>query len=150
MAGALILVVSVALGAAESGQAGDMLTDTEIIAFVGATDAERAKTFYQDKLGLRLVGEEPGHALVFRSGATMLRVSLVPEVPSARYTVLGWRVEDIEKAVDGLVAKGVVFERFPGFNQDQSGVWTTPDGARIAWFRDPDGNMLSLTQFPGD
>jgi len=125
-----------------------MLADAEIIAFVGATDGSRAKRFYADPLGLRLVTEEPSHALVFDAGGTMLRVSLVPAVPPARFTVLGWRVKDIGATVDGLVAKGIAFERFPGFEQDERGVWTTPDGAKVAWFKDPDGNMLSLTQFP--
>ena len=77
----------------------------------------------------------------------MLRVSLVKEVSLARYTVLGWKVKDIGVAVDGLVAKGAAFERFPGFTQDERGVWTAPEGTRAAWFKDPDGNMLSLTQF---
>jgi catechol 2,3-dioxygenase-like lactoylglutathione lyase family enzyme len=133
--------------ALDSQQGGPVLATAEVIAFVGVTDATRAKTFYQDKLGLRFASEEPGHALVFDAGGTMLRVSVVREVPPARYTVLGWKVGDVGAAVDALVAKGVTFERFPGFTQDARGVWTTPDGTRIAWFKDPDGNLLSLTQF---
>ena len=125
-----------------------MLTTAEVIAFVGTTDAGRAKAFYQDKLGLRLVSEEPSHALVFDAGGTMLRVSVVPEVPAVPYTVLGWKVDDIGTAVESLVSKGVRFERFPGFSQDARGVWTALDGTGVAWFRDPDGNTLSLTQFP--
>lgn len=144
-----ILIVSMAASvAAEAGQGGDVLTSADMIAFVGTTDAERAKVFYQDKLGLRLVTEEPSHALVFDAGGTMLRVSVVAEVPPVPYTVLGWRVGDIAAAVESLVSQGVVLERFPGFTQDSQGVWTAPDGTRVAWFKDPDGNMLSLTQFP--
>jgi hypothetical protein len=80
----------------------------------------------------------------------MLRVSLVKEVSLARYTAPGWKVKDIGVAVDGLVAKGVAFERFAGFTQDERGVWTAPDGTRVAWLKDPDGNVLSLTQFSAE
>lgn len=128
-------------------EGGAVLTTAEVIAFVGVTDAARAKAFYRDALGLRLVGEEAEHALVFDAGGTMLRVSVVQEVPLAPYTVLGWRVGDIGAVVHGLASKGLTFERFPGFTQDARGIWSAPDGTRIAWFKDPDGNMLSLTQF---
>ncbi len=123
-----------------------LLTGAEVIAFVGVTDAERAKAFYRDKLGLRLTSEEPSRALVFDAGGTTLLASLVEAVPPATYTVLGWVVENIGAAIDGLVAKGVAFERLQDFVQDERGVWTAPDGTRVAWFKDPDGNMLSLTQ----
>ena len=125
-----------------------MLNTADIIAFIGATDAARTRQFYGDKLGLDLIREEPGHALVFQAGATILRVSLVQELPGAQFTVLGWKVKDIEKTVDELAGRGVVFQHFPGFTQDEKGIWTTVDGARVAWFKDPDGNLLSLTQFP--
>ena len=133
--------------AGEKPKGGGVLAVADVIAFVGTTDPARARGFYQDRLGLRLISEEP-QALVFDAGGTMLRVSTAREVPPARYTVLGWKVRDIGAAIDALVLKGVSFERFPGFNQDERGVWTSPDGARVAWFKDPDGNMLSLTQFP--
>jgi predicted enzyme related to lactoylglutathione lyase len=77
----------------------------------------------------------------------MLRVAAVPEAPRARYTVLGWRVTDITATVRDLAANGVTFLRFDGMNQDEDGVWTSPDGAQVAWFSDPDGNTLSVTQF---
>jgi predicted enzyme related to lactoylglutathione lyase len=77
----------------------------------------------------------------------MLRITAVPEVSRTGYTVLGWRVPDIAAAVRGLTARGVVFLRYDGMDQDDIGVWTTPGGGKVAWFADPDGNILSLTQF---
>jgi hypothetical protein len=85
---------------------------------------------------------------VFATGASasMLRVTAVPKVVVAGYTVLGWRVSDIAATIDGLLAGGVTFHRYPGLTQDERGVWTTPGGDQVAWFADPDGNTLSLTQ----
>jgi catechol 2,3-dioxygenase-like lactoylglutathione lyase family enzyme len=123
-----------------------MLQSAKIVAFVGTRDAARAKAFYRDTLGLSLV-EENSFATVFDSNGIMLRVANVREMNPAQYTVLGWDVPDISAAVRALIAKGVLFARYPGMTQDQDAVWTAPSGARIAWFPDPDGNMLSLTQF---
>lgn len=123
-----------------------MLRNAKIVAFVGTLDAGRAKVFYRDTLRLTLVDENP-FALVFDSNGVMLRVTNVREMKPAQYTVLGWDVPDVVAAVRELVAKGVVFSRFPGMVQDEDGVWTSPSGARVAWFTDPDGNALSLTQF---
>ncbi len=85
--------------------------------------------------------------LVFDAGGTMLRVTTVQKVAAAQYTVLGWQVEDIAATVKVLQKAGVKFERFEGMPQDELGVWTAPGGAKIAWFKDPDGNMLSVTEF---
>lgn len=126
-----------------------MLKNAKIMAFTGTRDAARAKTFYRDQLGLTLV-EENAFALVFDAGGTMLRVTNVPELTPAQFTVLGWEVPDITQAVRGLAAKGVAFSRYPGMVQDNDGVWTSPAGARVAWFSDPDGNILSLTQFTAE
>jgi catechol 2,3-dioxygenase-like lactoylglutathione lyase family enzyme len=123
-----------------------MLGSTDAIAFVGATDLGRAQAFYEQVLGLPLTGSTD-FARVFDANGTMLRVSAVPEVARGGYTVLGWQVADIAAAVGDLSAKGVVFLHYDGMNQDGSGVWTTPGGDRVAWFADPDGNILSLTQF---
>jgi predicted enzyme related to lactoylglutathione lyase len=123
-----------------------MLGSTDAIAFVGATDLGRAQAFYEQVLGLPLTGSTD-FARVFDANGTMLRVSAVPEVARGGYTVLGWQVADIAAAVGDLSAKGVVFLHYDGMNQDDSGVWTTPGGDRVAWFADPDGNILSLTQF---
>ena len=124
------------------------LGSRKIMAFAGVRDPERAKSFYRDTLGLALVEEALPFALVFDAGGIMLRVSIVPEPAAAPYTVLGWEVPDIAAAVQELTAAGVAFERYGRMKRDTLGVWQSPSGARIAWFKDPDGNLLSLTEFP--
>jgi catechol 2,3-dioxygenase-like lactoylglutathione lyase family enzyme len=124
-----------------------MLKSSDVVAFAAATDLRRAREFYEQKLGLPVVSHD-GFACVFDANGTMLRVTAVAAVAPAGYTVLGWRVTDIEATALGLVAAGVVFSRYDGMDQDEYGVWTAPGGAKIAWFSDPDGNTLSLTQFP--
>jgi catechol 2,3-dioxygenase-like lactoylglutathione lyase family enzyme len=128
-------------------QPGAGLGAAALIGFVSTTDLGRAETFYRDVLGLRHVETSP-FACVFDAGGTMLRVTAASTVAQPGYTVLGWRVDDIAGTMARLVGRGVVFRRYDGMSQDESGVWTTPDGAKIAWFADPDGNTLSLTQFP--
>jgi len=123
-----------------------VLTTSELIAFAATTDLEKARAFYEDVLGLTLVEQNP-YACVFDAAGTMLRVTAVATVAQPGYTVLGWRVSDIAATVVALEARGVAFARYDGMEQDRHGVWTTPGGDRIAWFRDPDGNVLSLTQF---
>jgi catechol 2,3-dioxygenase-like lactoylglutathione lyase family enzyme len=120
------------------------LGSRKIVAFVATTSPAKAKRFYRDKLGLRLVEQGP-FALVFDAHGTMLRVTPVDKVAAAGYTVLGWQVPDIVDAVKRLRKAGVRFERYDGMGQDQLGVWQSPNGARIAWFKDPDGNTLSIT-----
>jgi catechol 2,3-dioxygenase-like lactoylglutathione lyase family enzyme len=122
-----------------------MLKDHKLVAFVATRDSARAKTFYRDTLGLNLVSEDP-FALVFDVQGTMLRVTPVRELVTAQYTVLGWRVPDITAAAADLQRAGVTLERFPGIPQDDLGVWTAPGGAKVAWFKDPDGNILSISQ----
>ena len=116
-----------------------------LVAFVGTLDAVRAKAFYGDVLGLRLLSEDR-FALVFDANGTKLRVSVVRELRPAGFTVLGWMVPDIQYAVQELAQRSVVFQRFDGMEQDPQGVWSAPGGAKVAWFLDPDGNTLSLTQ----
>jgi predicted enzyme related to lactoylglutathione lyase len=123
-----------------------MLDAADLVAFAATTDLDRARVFYEQVLGLP-VTEQTDLACVFDANGTMLRVTAVPEVARAGYTVLGWRVADITAAVRELSARGVRFLRFDGMDQDADGVWTSPGGGRIAWFADPDGNTLSLTQF---
>ena len=123
-----------------------MLEASEVIAFVGSADLRQARAFYEQMLGLRVI-EYNDFACVFDANGTMLRVTAVPEVAQAGYTVLGWRVADITAAARELSARGVRFLRFDGMDLDADGVWTSPGGGRIAWFADPDGNTLSLTQF---
>ena len=123
-----------------------MLAQSALIAFVATTSPERARAFYGGALGLTLRSED-GYALVFDAHGTMLRVQRVEEVKPPPYTVLGWDVPDITQAVQALSLRDVEFERFPGVEQDDLGIWTTPDGSRVAWFKDPEGHILSLTQF---
>jgi catechol 2,3-dioxygenase-like lactoylglutathione lyase family enzyme len=120
-----------------------------IVAFVTTVDAERAKSFYRDTLGLTLVSEEPPFALVFDANGIMLRLAMVKELPSNPGTVLGWQVPDIESAARELVGAGVRLERYEFMKQDELGIWTSPTGAKVAWFKDPDGNVLSVSEHPG-
>jgi catechol 2,3-dioxygenase-like lactoylglutathione lyase family enzyme len=119
-----------------------------IVGFVTIVDVERAKRFYRDTLGLRLVSEEPPFALVFEAHGIMLRLGMGKELPPARGTVLGWQVPDIVAAVKELMQAGVQFERYEFVKQDDLGIWTTPTGAKVAWFKDPDGNILSVSEHP--
>jgi len=123
-----------------------MLQADDVIAFVGSADLRQAQAFYEQVLGLRAI-EQNDFACVFDANGTMLRVTAVAEVARSGYTVLGWRVADIAATVRGLTERGVVFLRYDGMGQDENGVWTTPGGDKVAWFADPDGNVLSLTQF---
>lgn len=121
-----------------------MLGSTPIVAFVATTDFTLAKAFYGDALGLELTAED-GFALVFNACGTPLRVSKVQQVTPAPYTVLGWRVPDIHGAIQELKQRGVTFEIFDGLNQDADGTWLAPGGTQVAWFKDPDNNILSLS-----
>jgi catechol 2,3-dioxygenase-like lactoylglutathione lyase family enzyme len=121
-----------------------MDSSARIVAFVAVRDAARAKEFYQGTLGLNLVNEDR-FALTFDVQGTTLRVSPVGELTPRKFTVLGWEVKDIAAAVRDLQNAGVAFERYD-FPQDELGIWTAPGGAKVAWFKDPDGNILSLSQ----
>lgn len=123
-----------------------MLSSSPVMAFVATTDAARAKAFYRDVLGLTFVADD-SFALVFDAHGTMLRVSRVQELASAPYTVLGWKVTDIGATMRELGEHGIAFERYPGLGQSEEGVCTFQDGTKVAWFKDPDGNTLSVTQF---
>jgi len=124
-----------------------LLTSDSIMAFVATPDAARAKAFYHELLGLRLVSDEQ-YALVFDAAGIMLRVQKVKEVRQAQYTALGWSVPDIAAKVAELEKAGVKFERYGLPGQDEKGIWTPPGSStKVAWFKDPDGNILSLTQF---
>lgn len=123
-----------------------MLEDHALIGFVAAGDLDRAREFYGTVLGLRLI-EQSDFACVFDAHGTMLRVTAVADVATPGYTVLGWRVADIASTVTQLTSAGIRFNRYDGMEQDALGIWTTPGGDLVAWFNDPDGNNLSLTQF---
>ena len=113
---------------------------------VATRDAARAMRFYRDTLGLRLVSEQMPFALVFDAHGTMLRVTIVKEVRAAGYTVLGWQVPDIAVATKALQEAGIRFERYSGMEQNELGIWTSPGGGKVAWFKDPDGNTLSISE----
>src|SRR5579872_442644 len=123
------------------------LRSGKIIAFVGVADLDRAETFYRDTLGLSLEREDRPFALIFDVQGTMLRVTGVGEVKPVPYTVLGWEVPDIRATVQALQTRGVTTERYKGLQQDELGIWRSPSGGQVAWFKDPDGNTLSVTQF---
>jgi catechol 2,3-dioxygenase-like lactoylglutathione lyase family enzyme len=123
-----------------------MLGDAPMMAFIPVTDPAAARQFYETTLGLTVVEESP-FAVVMEAKGTMLRLTPVNDLRVQPFTVAGWQVDDIGKAVDGLAALGVAFTRYDGMDQDERGIWTTPGGDRVAWFTDPDGNTLSLTSF---
>lgn len=123
-----------------------MLGSEKLMAFIATTDAPRARLFYQEVLGLRLVSDEEW-AVVFDANGTMLRMQKAPAVKPHPYTALGWQVADINTTLARLRDKGVHAERYEHLPQDTHGIWTTPDGSKVAWFKDPDGNLLSVTQF---
>lgn len=122
-----------------------MLNKMELVCFSATGHPESAKEFYQNILGLRLIDDSP-FALVFDVNGIMLRIQKIPDYVPPTYTILGWKVTDIESAIRELTSKGVHFEHYEGMPQDEVGIWKSPSGAKVAWFHDPDGNTLSLTQ----
>jgi len=123
-----------------------MLGNIPIIAFIPTLDFDKSRAFYVDILGLRFVDND-GFAMVLDANGTMIRVAKVqPDFKPAVFTILGWEVSDIENEVSAMTEKGVVFERYGFFEQDAHGIWTAPGGAKVAWFKDPDGNTLSVSQ----
>jgi catechol 2,3-dioxygenase-like lactoylglutathione lyase family enzyme len=128
--------------------ASSLLSSQKLVAFVATTDPARAKAFYGGTLGLRLVSED-GFAVVFDANGTTLRVTIAQTFTPAPFTVLGWHVPDIVATVKELEHAGVKFARYGFLEQDEFGIWSAPDGTRVAWFQDPDGNTLSLSQGEG-
>src|SRR3982750_2804475 len=118
----------------------------KLMAFLATRDGARARAFYETTLGFEVVSDD-GFAIALNARGTMVRIQKVAAFEPHPFTALGWAVPDIGGAVQQLVAAGVVFERFAGIDQDERGIWQAPSGVRVAWFKDPDGNTLSLTQF---
>ena len=116
------------------------------ILFSATSAPEKARAFYEQVMGFTLLDDNP-FSLEFDAAGTMLRVQKVSEFSPLPFTLIGWRVDDIAAKVDELAARGVAFERFEFMTQDERGIWTTPGGAKVAWFKDPDGNTLSLSEF---
>jgi catechol 2,3-dioxygenase-like lactoylglutathione lyase family enzyme len=123
-----------------------MLSSAKVIAFLPSTDLERSRDFFTATLGMT-VDEVTPYACVLHIGDTMVRVTKVDDLHPQPFTVFGWEVTDIEGVMTPLAEAGVSFLHFAGMDQDGAGVWTTPGGDKVAWFQDPDGNTLSLTQF---
>jgi catechol 2,3-dioxygenase-like lactoylglutathione lyase family enzyme len=123
-----------------------MLANCQIAAFVATANPEKARDFYENTLGLKLVSDEE-YAIVFDADGTTLRIQKAGKFTPHPFTSLGWHVEDIEAFVDELRAKGVVFEQYPWMAEGSKGIMTFPNGAKVAWFKDPDGNVLSLDQY---
>lgn len=123
-------------------------SNQNLFTFVPVKDGERAKAFYENVLGLTLL-EDSAFAIVFKVPGGTLRLAKTPDFNPQPFSLVGWVVPDLDADMANLRAKGVTFEMFPGLPQDGAGVWTVPDGTRICWFRDPDDNLLSLTQEAG-
>jgi catechol 2,3-dioxygenase-like lactoylglutathione lyase family enzyme len=122
-----------------------MLGTAKLTAFVASAHPERAKQFYGRTLGLRLVSDDQ-FAVVFDCAGTQLRIQKVETFQPHDFTALGWLVPSIRRSVSVLAKKGIVFERYGFLEQDELGVWQAPSWAKVAWFKDPDGNLLSLTE----
>ena len=122
-----------------------MLSTGKLIGFVPTKDSARSREFYEGKLGFKFVSDDQ-FALVMQAGESMIRIAKAGKFTPAQYTVMGWEVTDIEAMVKWLNERGVTFEKYPFVQDQKSGIWTTPNGDKIAWFKDPDGNVLSLSQ----
>jgi catechol 2,3-dioxygenase-like lactoylglutathione lyase family enzyme len=122
-----------------------MLSTSPLIVFIPSKDASHSRSFYEGTLGLRFISDD-SFAIVMDSNGTMVRIVRVGEFTPAPFTILGWQVDDIHARVAELSGNGVQFNRYPYFEQSPDGVWTAPNGAKVAWFPDPDGNTLSISQ----
>ncbi len=122
-----------------------MLAASKLIGFVPTKDSKRSREFYEGKLGFQFVSDDQ-FALVMQAGDSMIRIAKAGNFTPAQYTVMGWEVTEIEAMVKWLNGRGVVFEKYPFVQDRELGIWTTPNGDKVAWFKDPDGNVLSLSQ----
>ncbi len=122
-----------------------MLASGKLIGFVPTKDSSKAREFYEGKLGFEFVSDDQ-FALVMKAGESMIRIVKGANFTPAQYTVMGWEVADVEVMVKWLNDRGVTFEKYPFVEDKKLGIWTTPNGDKVAWFKDPDGNVLSLSQ----
>jgi catechol 2,3-dioxygenase-like lactoylglutathione lyase family enzyme len=125
-----------------------MLASAKIVGFLVTKDYDQARAFFESKLGFQFVSVDQ-YALVMRAGGTSIRISRNPNFSPAQGTVLGWEVQNIEAVVTWLKDRGVTFEKYPFVQDRDLGIWTTPAGDKVAWFKDPDGNVLSVSQHDG-
>ncbi|MGH7783825.1 MAG: VOC family protein [Candidatus Binatia bacterium] len=123
-----------------------MLAKCQLAAFAATTDPDKAREFYEKTLGLKLISDEE-YAIVFDANGTTLSIQKSGEFTPHPFTSLGWHVDDIETAVNELRERGVAFEQYPRMADDSNSIMTCPNGAKVAWFKDPDGNLLSLDQY---
>jgi catechol 2,3-dioxygenase-like lactoylglutathione lyase family enzyme len=123
-----------------------MLGREKLMAFAAIRDGARARQFYERILGLSVISED-NFVLVLDANGTMLRLQKVENFTPSSFTALGWEVSNIRSAVSELMQRGVIFQKYPWMDQDELGIWAAPSGAHVAWFKDPDGNTLSLTEF---
>jgi catechol 2,3-dioxygenase-like lactoylglutathione lyase family enzyme len=122
-----------------------MATLGKLMGFIPTRNGDGVRDFYEGKLGLRFIMDDQ-FALVFESGDNMIRIARVNDFTPMRFTILGWESSDIEQDVRDLTARGITFDRYGFIPQDDLGIWTSPTAAKVAWFKDPDGNTLSLSQ----
>ena len=125
-----------------------MLETARFTAFIPVRDIDVARAFYVSTLGLTVTDESP-FALSVDANGTPLRLTPVPDFEPQTFTIAGWQVLDMATSIDSLESRGVAFIRYEGMDQDERGIWSTPAGDQVAWFKDPDGNTLSLTRFAG-
>ena len=122
-----------------------MLADMKMMGFLLTKDYEKARAFYEGNLGFEFVSLDQ-FALVMKAGKSMIRIVKMPTFTPLQSTVLGWEVDDIEAIVDWLTKRGVVFEKYPFVPDKERGIWIAPGGSKVAWFKDPDGNVLSVSE----
>lgn len=122
-----------------------MLSIHKIKAFVSTTHPDKAREFYKEKLGLKLLSDDK-YGMEFEAAGAHLRISVVEKLTPQPFTVLGWDVNDISSVITVLIKQGITFERYSFIDQDSAGIWTAPGGTKVAWFKDPDGNLLSLSE----
>jgi catechol 2,3-dioxygenase-like lactoylglutathione lyase family enzyme len=113
-------------------------------AFIPTRDYDKARVFYEEKLGLKFISLDP-YALVMSIGGHRIRIAKVPDFTPLHGTILGWEVDNAAVAA-WLGEKGVVLEKYPFIQDRELGIWTAPTGDKVAWFKDPDGNILSVSQ----
>jgi len=122
-----------------------MLAAGKIVGFVPTKDYDQARAFYEGKLGFEFVSLDQ-FALVMRAGDHKIRIAKVPNFTPLQGTILGWEVDNIEAVASWLRERGVATEKFPFVQDRELGIWTTPEGDKVAWFKDPDSNVLSVAQ----
>ena len=122
-----------------------MLGSNDIVGFIPTKDSKLSRAFYENVLDLTFESDDQ-FAMVFRANRTMIRIAKTEDFKPFPFTILGWEVNDIEKIAGGLKERGVKFERYEGMGQTDLGIWSAPGGTKVAWFKDPDGNLLSISQ----